>query len=118
MVGYQLIENWKDQKSTEAAYKNILAWADVSWDKVTHMRKAGIKQSLRLRAALPPNFERWAVSAWLRVNKLASNPNRSRMMELNASSQAAFREVQRESSMQHRDLKQDVLELKGGQQEL
>ena len=40
----KLIVGWKDQKSAYATYKTILEWANVSWDKVTHMRKAGIEQ--------------------------------------------------------------------------
>jgi hypothetical protein len=57
-----------DQKSAEAAYKTILGWADVSWDKITHMRKAGIEQG-SARGGLQ-NEEVWTMSKHKRGSKL------------------------------------------------
>ena len=40
-----LIGGWKDRRSHAAAYESVLRVANVSWSKVTHMRKAGMEQS-------------------------------------------------------------------------
>lgn len=40
-----LISGWKDRRSHAAAYESVLRAANVSWSKVTHMRKAGMEQS-------------------------------------------------------------------------
>jgi hypothetical protein len=40
----KLISGWKDHVAAQAAYKTILSRANVNWEKVTHMRKAGIER--------------------------------------------------------------------------
>lgn len=42
--GQNLITGWKDQKSHEAAYRALLFAADVTWSKITHLRKTGMEQ--------------------------------------------------------------------------
>jgi hypothetical protein len=40
----KLITGWKDQKSHESAYRALLFAAQVSWSKITHLRKTGMEQ--------------------------------------------------------------------------
>ena len=40
-----LISGWKDQKAADKAYRALLMATNISWSKVTHLRKAGMEQS-------------------------------------------------------------------------